>query len=49
MELTQFIRGLQVVLLEKYDWAREQKERSIQRLFAAVRTSMKYSRISDDH
>lgn len=48
MELTQFIRGLQVVLLEKYDWAREQKERSIQRLFAAVRTSMKYSRISDD-
>ena len=48
MELTQFIRGLQVVLLEKYDWAREQKERSIQQLFAAVRTSMKYSRISDD-
>lgn len=48
MELAQFIRSLQAVLLEKYDWAREQKERSIQQLFAAVRTSMKYSRISDD-
>lgn len=29
MELTQFIRSLQAVLLEKYDWAREQKKRSI--------------------
>ena len=32
MELTQFIRSLQTVLLEKYDWAREQKMRSIQQL-----------------
>lgn len=48
MELTQFIRSLQAVLLEKYDWAREQKRRSIQQLFAAVQTSMKHGRISDD-
>lgn len=48
MELTQFIRSLQTVLLEKYDWAREQKMRSIQQLFAAVRTSIKHGRISDD-
>lgn len=48
MELTQFIRSLQAALLEKYDWAREQKKRSIQQLFAAVRASMKRGRISDD-
>lgn len=48
MELTQFIRSLQAVLLKKYDWAREQKKRSIQQLFVAVRTSMKHGRISDN-
>ena len=47
MELTEFIRALQKTLLEKYDWARDQKERSIQQLFAAVRASMEHGRISD--
>ena len=48
IELMQFVKALQAILLSHYTWAQEQQQTAVAELLTAVRASMKTGRVSQE-
>lgn len=48
IELMQFVKALQAILLSRYTWAQEQRQTAVAELLTAARASMKTGRVSQE-